>query len=161
MGNPINIRRAESKDAGLIVQLIRELAEYEKLSHEVVATEEDICAQLFNPAPVAFALIAGLNNKPVGFCVYFRNFSTFLARPGLYIEDLYVRPEVRGQGVGKKLLQELVRIAKENNYGRVTWSALNWNTPAINFYKSLGAKPMKEWLSFRLAEAGFDKVLKN
>jgi GNAT superfamily N-acetyltransferase len=156
---PHLIRPAVASDAGVILRFIRELAEYEKLAHEVVATEQGVREQLFGSAPKAEALVAERDGAPVGFCLFFHNFSTFLARPGLYIEDLYVRPECRGQGIGKAFLQEVVRLAKERKCGRVEWSALDWNKPAIDFYKKLGAVTKDGWMGFRLTADKFEKVI--
>ena len=146
----INIRSAIESDAKLILSLIREIAEYEKLLHEVVATESLIKENLFGQNPVAKSLIAELDNQPVGYALYFYNFSTFLGRPGIYLEDLYVKPECRGLGIGKKLLTKLAKIAVEKNCGRVEWSVLDWNEPAIMFYRAVGAIPMDEWTVQRL-----------
>ena len=146
----IKIRPAVEADLPLIHALIRELAEYEKLSHVVTATEARLRETLFGPRPAAEVLIASLDSTPVGFALFFQNFSTFLAQPGLYLEDLFVRPEVRGRGIGRALLSKLAAIAVERNYGRVEWAVLDWNEPAIKFYQSLGAKPMDDWTVFRL-----------
>lgn len=148
--NTINIRPAVKNDTPLILSLIREIADYEKLLHEVVATEELIEEHLFGPTPVAYSLIAELDGQPVGYALYFYNFSTFLTKPGIYLEDLYVRPDYRGMGIGKKLLVSLAQIAVEKNFGRVEWTVLDWNEPAINFYRSVGAIPMDEWTVQRL-----------
>ena len=150
----LNIRAAERGDTALILELIRGLAEYEKLSHEVVATPELLEKWLFGERPVAEVLIAEWEGLPRGFALFFHNFSTFLGRPGFYLEDLYVQPEFRGRGIGKALLLRLARLAVERGYGRVEWSVLDWNEPAIQFYKSLGAKPMDEWTVFRLTGDG-------
>ena len=127
--------------------MIRELADYERAVHEVVATEELLRESLFGADPAVFALIAqdDVSGDVVGFALWFRNFSTWLGRHGVYLEDLYVRPEHRGSGHGKALLQELARIAVDRGYGRFEWWVLNWNTPALEFYRSLGAEPMDEW----------------
>ena len=148
----IQIRPAVAGDEALILGFIRELAEYEKLAHEVVASEADLTATLFCDAPKAFALIAEQDGEAVGFALYFFNFSTFLGKHGLYLEDLYVRESARGKGAGKALLAELARIALENDCGRMEWWVLDWNTPSIEFYKSLGATPMDEWTVFRLTD---------
>ncbi len=146
----LEIRPATPDDTGLILTLIRELAEYEKLAHEVVATEEALRASLFSPRPHAEVRIAELSGEPVGFALFFHNYSTFLARPGLYLEDLYVRPEARGQGVGRALLGELAHIAVDRGCGRFEWWVLDWNESAIRFYESLGAEAMDEWTVFRV-----------
>lgn len=154
----LNIRAAERGDTALILELIRGLAEYEKLSNEVVATPELLEKWLFGERPVAEVLIAEWSGLPCGFALFFHNFSTFLGRPGFYLEDLYVQPEFRGSGIGKGLLLHLARLAVERGYGRVEWSVLDWNMPAIQFYKSLGAKPMDEWTGFRLTGDGLSSA---
>ncbi|MEP6960939.1 MAG: GNAT family N-acetyltransferase, partial [Acidobacteriota bacterium] len=130
--------------------MIRGLAEYEKLSHVVTATEEALRRTLFGDRPGAEVLLAQEGDACSGFALFFPNYSTFLAKPGLYLEDLFVKPEARGHGVGLALLQRLAAIARERDYGRVEWSVLDWNEPAIGFYKKLGAIPMDEWTMFRL-----------
>jgi GNAT superfamily N-acetyltransferase len=161
-GNPetasINIRAATPSDAGLIHALICELAEYERLSHEVSATIADLSHWLFGPHRCAEALIAEWNQAPAGFALFFHNFSTFLGKPGLYLEDLYVRPALRGRGIGKALLQRLARIATERGCGRMEWAVLDWNTPAIDFYQSLHATPMNQWTVFRLNGPSLEKL---
>ncbi len=144
------IRPAAPEDVGLILSLIKDLADYERLSQEVRASEDDLARWLFSDKPVAEALIAEHGGSPVGFALFFHNFSTFLGRPGLYLEDLYVRPESRGKGVGKLLLKELARIAKDRGCGRLEWAVLDWNEPAIRFYEALGAKALSDWTVFRL-----------
>jgi GNAT superfamily N-acetyltransferase len=141
----IVIRPAVVADAGLIIAFIRELAEFEKLSHEAVADEAGLAAQLFGALPRAEVLIAEVDGTPAGFALFFHNFSTFLGKPGLYLEDLYVRPAFRGHGLGKRLMLRLAQIAIERDCGRFEWSVLDWNTPAIDFYRSLGAVGMDEW----------------
>ncbi|MBI1387875.1 MAG: GNAT family N-acetyltransferase [bacterium] len=148
--NPLLIRSAGPADVPAIYAMIRELAEYEKLLHIVEATEDSIHRALFGEKPAAEALIALEMDVPVGFALYFTNFSTFVGKPGLYLEDLYVKPKFRGKGYGKALLVRLANIAVERDYGRMEWSVLDWNTPSIEFYKSLGAVPMDEWTVFRL-----------
>lgn len=155
---PLHIRPARKGDAALVLGLIRDLAAYEKLSHEVVATEQDIDAQLFGAQPRAEAVIAEYNGQPVGFALFFHNFSTFLARPGLYLEDLYVKPEFRGKGFGRKLLAHLAKLAVERGCGRFEWAVLDWNTPAIRFYESLGAKIVDEWKINRLTGDALRKL---
>jgi GNAT superfamily N-acetyltransferase len=151
---PISIRPAARADAPLILSLIRELAEYERLSHAVTATEADLERHLFGPGPAAPApaecLIGELGGAPQGFALFFTSFSTFLARPGLYLEDLYVRPQARGRGLGDALLAHLARVAVERGCGRLEWAVLDWNEPAIGFYKKLGARPMDDWTVYRL-----------
>ena len=135
----------------LVLAFIRELAEYERMAEEVVATEELLGAALFGERPVAEAAIAELDGGPVGFALFFHNFSTFLARPGIYLEDLYVRPAARGRGVGRALLAHLARLALERGCGRLEWAVLDWNEPAIRFYEGIGARQMTEWQIFRLS----------
>jgi GNAT superfamily N-acetyltransferase len=146
----LNIRRANAADVPLILALIRELAVYEKLAHEVVATEERLRENLFGAKPQAEVLIAEYNGEPAGFALFFHNFSTFLGRHGLYLEDLFVREQHRGKGIGKALLVRLAGIAVERGCGRFEWAVLDWNTPAKDFYESLGASPVPEWDIFRV-----------
>jgi GNAT superfamily N-acetyltransferase len=153
--NDIIIRQAAEEDIPLILTFINELAEYEKLLHQVKATEELLRESLFGEKRFVEILIAEYNGEPAGQAVFFHNFSTFIGRPGIYLEDLYVRPHLRGNGIGKALLQFLINLAKERNCGRVEWAVLNWNKPSINFYKNIGAKPMDEWVIFRLTEEKF------
>jgi len=146
----LTIRPAVPQDAELIVQFIRELAEYEREPQAAVATTSDILRDGFGPEPKFRTLMADWDTRPAGFALFFLNYSTWLGRPGLYLEDLFVRPEFRGNGIGKAMLRELARIAlKENCYG-MKWQVLDWNTPAIDFYEALGAKLQKEWLSVRI-----------
>ena len=147
----ITIRKATVEDVSLIFHFIKQLAIYEKAEDAVVATVADIKNSLFSDSATAYALIALLDDKPVGFCVYFYNYSTWLGKNGLYLEDLFVLPEHRGTGIGKALLKYLAKIAIKNNCGRFEWSVLDWNEPAINFYQSIGAKPQDEWIIYRLA----------
>jgi GNAT superfamily N-acetyltransferase len=146
----LRITAADENDVAVILSFIRKLAEYEKLSHLVVATEADIHQNVFGPNPVAEVLLAHWDGAPVGFALYFRNFSTFLGQPGIYLEDLFVEPEHRGKGIGKALLIRLAKIAIERGYGRLEWAVLDWNTPSIEFYRSLGAVPLDEWTAYRL-----------
>jgi len=146
----VRIVRATELDASLILQMIQDLAEYERMSDQVVATEDGLREVLFGPRPQAEVLIAYAGDRPAGFALFFHNFSTFVGRRGLYLEDLFVRPEFRGLGIGRRLLTELARIAVERNCGRFEWSVLDWNEPAIGFYRRLGAEMMKEWRIFRL-----------
>lgn len=141
----IVIRPAIREDAGRILAFIRELAEYEKLADAAVADEAGLAAHLFGQRPYAEALIAEVDGEPAGFALFFHNFSTFVGKPGLYLEDLFVRPAFRGLGLGKRLMVRLARIALERDCGRFEWSVLDWNTPAIDFYRSLGATGMDEW----------------
>jgi GNAT superfamily N-acetyltransferase len=145
------IRAAEPADAPLIYGFIRELAEYEKLLDEVEASQADIAAVLFGPAPRAYCDIAELDGAPVGFALWFYNLSTFTGRHGLYLEDLYVRPEARGAGAGKALLARLARRCVEEGLGRLEWAVLDWNAPAIGFYDRLGASAKTEWITRRLS----------
>lgn len=146
----LTIRPAQPPDSDQIFAFITELAVYEKAAHEVVTTPEELHEALFGTAPRVFALICEADAKPIGFAVYFYNFSTWLGRHGIYLEDLYVSPQYRGLGAGKALLKRLAQIAVEQNCGRVEWAVLDWNTPAIEFYQSLAAKPQDEWTVYRL-----------
>lgn len=146
----LNIRPATSSDVGLILQFIRDLAEYEREPQAVTATEEDLARDGFGPDPKFRVVIADWQGKPAGFALFFFNYSTWLGRPGLYLEDLFVRPEFRGKGIGKNLLLYLARLAVRENCGRFQWQVLDWNTPSIKFYESLGAQWMKEWLTMRV-----------
>jgi len=146
----IKVVAASDRDVPLILQMIRDLAEYERMSDQVVATEAGLREVLFGPRPQAEVLVAYAGERPAGFALFFHNFSTFVGRRGLYLEDLFVKPEFRGLGIGRRLLTELARIAVERNCGRFEWSVLDWNEPAIGFYEKLGAQMMKEWRIFRL-----------
>jgi GNAT superfamily N-acetyltransferase len=150
VSEPLRISPATPGDVPLILSFIRKLAEYEKLSHELIATEENVREHVFGPNPVAEVLIAYWESEPVGFALFFRNFSTFLGQVGIYLEDLFVDPEHRGKGIGKALLARLAEIAIERNYGRLDWAVLDWNTPSIEFYRSLGAVAMDAWDIYRL-----------
>jgi GNAT superfamily N-acetyltransferase len=145
------IRAATSDDVKTIGQLIRALAAYERLEHEAAFDDDDLRAALFGGRPYAEALVAESDGAVVGFALFFHNFSTFLARPGIYLEDLFVLPERRGEGHGRALLEALARIAVERGCGRLEWSVLDWNEPSIAFYRSLGALPMDDWRTYRLA----------
>src|SRR5438445_5655105 len=145
-----SIRVAKEADVPLILQFIRDLAEYERLLDKVVATEAQLRQSLFGNPRFAEVLIAEEDGTPVGFALFFHNYSTFLAQPGIYLEDLFVKPEYRGRGYGKALLARLAQIARERNCGRVEWAVLDWNEPSIAFYESLGARKMDEWHTFRL-----------
>jgi GNAT superfamily N-acetyltransferase len=147
----LTIRRARPDEAGLVLSLVRELAEYEKLLHEVEATEAMIGAALFGAEPRLFCEIAEWEGEPAGFVVWFLNFSTFSGRPGLYLEDLFVRPPQRGKGIGKAMLAHLAKQCVANGWSRLQWSVLDWNTPSIEFYKSLGAVLMDEWTVCRIS----------
>jgi GNAT superfamily N-acetyltransferase len=153
MQNSINISAATPADVPAILSFIRGLAEYEKLSDACVATEDSLCATLFGEHRYAEVLIARLNSTPAGFALFFHNYSTFLAKPGIYLEDLFVVPALRGKGVGKALLKKLAQIAQERNCGRLEWSVLDWNQPAIDFYQRLGATVMPDWRICRMTES--------
>jgi GNAT superfamily N-acetyltransferase len=146
------IREAKAEDTPALLALIKELAEFEKLAHEVRATEATLRENLFSGRKVSEALLAEKDGQAIGFALYFHNVSTFLGRPGLYLEDLYVQPNLRGSGVGLALLAKLAQIAEARGCGRMEWSVLNWNEKAIEFYKKLGAQPMDEWSVYRLTE---------
>jgi len=147
----ISIRRASVADAPLILRFIKELAEYERMSDEVTATVDQITDRLFGTKPAAEALIGEVGGEPAGFALYFQNFSTFLARPGIYLEDLYVRPAARRLGLGAALLARLAKLAVERDCGRLEWAVLDWNQPAMDFYSRLGARPMHDWTVWRLS----------
>ncbi len=151
----IKIRKAVKEDIQIILSLIKELAEYEKLTHEVTANETALNEVLFGERKYAEVIIAEYENQPAGQAIFFHNFSTFKASPGIYLEDLYVRPVYRGKGIGKKLLEEIIIIAKQRKCKRVEWVVLDWNKSAIDFYKSLGAEPMNDWIVFRLTDDKF------
>jgi GNAT superfamily N-acetyltransferase len=152
MSESNSIRQAMHGDAALIVEFIRSLAEYERLAHEVEATKERIEATLFPKVsePAARCVLAFSGAEPAGFAIYFHNFSTFLAKPGLYLEDLFVKPAFRGRGIGRSLLLHLAGVARERGCGRMEWAVLDWNTPAIGFYQSIGARFMDDWKICRL-----------
>jgi GNAT superfamily N-acetyltransferase len=152
------IRNATAADVPLILQLIRELATYERAPNNVVATEGGLREVLFGPEPSAKVMLAFEENEPVGFAVYFFNFSTWLGLPGLYLEDLFVKPETRGRGYGRALLIHLARIARDRGCGRMEWAVLDWNDPAIGFYRKLGAEPLEEWTVFRLRRDGIERL---
>lgn len=147
---PCLLRSATIADVPVILGFIRDLAAYEKLSGEFVATEEKLRATLFATPPAAHVVIAEVDGRPAGFALYFFNYSTFLAQPGLYLEDLYVNPEHRGRGIGKALLLHLAKLANQRGCGRMEWTVLDWNEPAIAFYESLGARRLREWQICRL-----------
>ena len=155
----IRIKPATPADVPIILQLIRELAEFERLLHEVQATEEQLREQLFGSGrPGAEVVIARMGDEVAGFALFFSNFSTFLAKPGIYLEDLYVRQKFRGQGCGEALLRHLAALALERNCGRLEWSVLDWNVRAIDFYKSLGAVPMDQWTVHRVSGEALVKL---
>ena len=152
------IRTGTEEDAPVIFSLIKELAEYEHLSHEVVASVDDIRETLFGERPFAETLIGEYQGLPISFALFFYNFSTFLGKPGIYLEDLYVQPEQRGKGFGSEMLAHIATLAKERNCGRFEWSVLNWNSPAIRTYEKLDATPMKEWVLYRLSGEALDRL---
>ena len=156
--NNFKILSATVDDVSLILDFIKELADYEKLLNEVVATEELLRENLFGDKPRAEVILGYLDDIPVAFALFFHNFSTFLGRPGLYLEDLYVKPESRGHGLGKKMLNHLAALAKERNCGRFEWWVLDWNEPAIEFYKKLGAQPMSDWTVYRVTGQALDEL---
>jgi GNAT superfamily N-acetyltransferase len=152
------IRPAAADDVPLVLSLIKELAEYEQMADQVVATEADVYRALFGATPHAEAVVATLGDTPVGFALFFHSFSTFLAKPGLYLEDLYVRPDFRGRGVGRRLLRHLARLAKQRDCGRFEWAVLDWNELAIRSYRRAGAVPMDEWTVFRVSGDALDRL---
>ena len=154
----LNIRPATCADAPLIATLVRELADYEKLLPDAKATAADFLRELEAPNPVIHVLIAEWDGEPAGFALYFFNFSTFVGRPGLYLEDLFVKPALRSHGIGRALLRALARIAKERNCGRMEWAVLDWNEPALRFYKTLGARQLNEWIVHRLTPVEIDAL---
>ena len=150
MPHTFEIRAAGADDVATLLTLVKELAEYERLSHEVLATEDLLQEAMFGSRPYAEAAIAYANGAPVGFAVYFHTFSTFLGKPGLYLEDLYVRPAHRRRGYGQAVLRHVATIARERGCGRLEWAALDWNHPAVQFYTALGAEPLDEWTTYRV-----------
>ena len=156
--NQFEIRPSHVNDVPIILELIRDLATYERAPNEVMATEEQLVDVLFGERPAAEVLIAFEGKSAVGFAVYFYNFSTWLGRPGLYLEDLFVKPKNRGKGYGRALLIELAKIARDRGCGRMEWAVLDWNEPAIKFYHALGAAPMDEWTVFRLTRDGIARL---
>ncbi len=157
----LHIRPATRSDVPLILALIRALAEYEKLADACVATEERLERTMFGEKQYAETLIAEWDGAPAGFATYFHNYSTFRAQPGIYLEDLFVKPDLRGRGIGTALLRTLAKIAEERECGRLDWSVLDWNEPSIGFYKSLGAEPLADWTMFRLTGPGLAKLAGN
>src|SRR6266480_5555916 len=153
-----DIRPASVEDVPIILQLIRDLATYERAPHEVTATEEQLTEVLFGQRPAAEVVLALDGDVPVGFAVFFHNFSTWLGQPGVYLEDLFVKPQERGKGYGRALLVHLAKIARDRGCGRMEWAVLDWNEPAIQFYRALGANPMDEWTVFRLTRDGIIKL---
>jgi len=153
-----SIRPASEKDVPLILSFIKQLADYERLSHEVAASEESLRSTLFGKHRYAEGVIGEYQKQPIAFALFFHNYSTFLGRPGIYLEDLFVSPEMRGKGFGRMMLVYLARLAKERNCGRLEWWVLDWNDPAIQFYKDLGAIPMNEWTVFRVTGETLDQL---
>lgn len=154
----LEIRSATGDDVPLILSLIEELAEYERLSHEVVATEEALRDSLFGERPLAEVLICHHGDEPAGFALFFHSFSTFLGKPGIYLEDLYVKPEYRGMGLGRALLVHLAKLASERGCGRLEWSVLDWNETAIAFYRGVGASPVSGWTVYRVAGEALEEL---
>jgi len=150
MSSALRIEPATTRDVPLILQFIKELAEYEQLAHACVATEDDLRVQLFGPNAVAHTLIAYAGDEPAGFALYFFNFSTFLGRPGLYLEDLFVKPALRKRGIGRALLAYLAQVAVDRGCGRMEWAVLNWNELALRVYRGIGAQPLSDWTVMRL-----------
>ncbi|HMN18308.1 MAG TPA: GNAT family N-acetyltransferase [Ignavibacteriaceae bacterium] len=155
MTNNLIIRFAEKSDTPIIFSLIKQLAEYEKLSDKVITTEEKIKQSIFGNNQFIEVLIAEFEGKAVGYALFFKNYSTFLGKAGIYLEDLFVLPDYRGKGIGKSLLKKIISIAKQRDYGRVEWSVLDWNVSAIEIYKKIGAEPLDEWKIFRLTSDKF------
>ena len=158
MSHAITIRRALEQEVPLVLDFIRELAIYEHLEHEVVATPADLSRALFGPRRYAEVVFACRDAQPVGFALFFHNFSTFRGKPGIYLEDLFVRPEARGLGIGKRLLVHLARTALERGCSRLDWAVLDWNAPAIGFYRGLGAVSLDEWTTFRLTGDALERL---
>lgn len=158
--NSVRIVNAVEADVPVILDFIKQLAEYEKLSHEVVATEDSLERSLFGQRANAQVILAELNGRKVGFAIFYTNFSTFLGKPGLYLEDLFVIPDARGLGIGKKLLAYLARLTRERDYGRLDWAVLDWNKPSIAFYEGIGAKPLSDWTTYRLSDDALNAMAK-
>jgi GNAT superfamily N-acetyltransferase len=158
--SPVTIVQATERDVPTILQMIKDLAEYERMSDKVTATEGGLRATLFGSRPAAEVVIAMAGETPAGFALFFHNYSTFVGKPGVYLEDLFVRPEWRGHGIGRALLSHLAKIAIERDCGRFEWSVLDWNAPAIGFYKKLGAVPMEDWTIFRLDGDSLQRLAK-
>jgi len=158
MAVSITIRPAEAHELPLVLEFIRELAAYERLEHEVQATTADLAVALFGPRPFAEVVFACLEGEPVGFALFFQNFSTFLGKPGIYLEDLFVRPQARGHGIGRRLLAWLARTTLERGCARLDWAVLDWNLPSIGFYRSLGAVAQDEWTTMRVSGAALERL---
>jgi GNAT superfamily N-acetyltransferase len=154
MSSDLSIQPAKESDVPVILDFIRKLAQYEKLSHELIATEDLLRRHLFGKDPAAYAAIATLDSKPAGFALWFSTFSTFLGKPGIWLEDLFVLPEYRRHGIGLALLRWVAKLAIDRDCGRIEWSVLDWNEPALNFYRKLGAVPMSDWTTQRLRLTG-------
>jgi len=161
MSEDISIRPAGEHEVGVILQFIRDLARYEHLEHEVVATEEILREALFGRRPYAEVVLGCLRGEPVGFALFFHNFSTFVGRAGIYLEDLYVRPEARSHGIGRRLLTWLAATAVSRGCGRLEWAVLNWNEPSIQFYRKLGAVAMDEWTTYRVTGPALDRLARS
>ena len=158
-GSSFLIRPARADDSAAIANLVRELAVYEKLEQFARATADDFREHLFGARPFALAFMAEVDGEPVGFALAFPTFSTFRGQPGLYLEDLYVKPEHRGKGIGKALLARLARLARDRGFGRLEWSVLDWNEPSIGFYRSLGARPLDQWTVYRIDDGALDRLV--
>ena len=154
----IRIDPATERDVPALLSLIKGLAEYERLAHKVVATEDGLHAALFGPRPVAEAVLGRVSAEPVGFAVFFATFSTFAGRPNMYLEDLYVEPPWRRKGVGRRLIAHVARIAMVRGWGQMSWSVLGWNEPALSFYRGLGAEPVTEWVGYRIGGEAFSRL---
>jgi GNAT superfamily N-acetyltransferase len=154
----LRLRPAEPADVHVLAELIRGLARFEKLEHEVTLTDELLAAGLFGPRPYAEAVLADVDGRAAGFALFFHSFSTFLGRPGIYLEDLFVVPEHRGQGIGRALLAHLARLAVERGCGRLEWAVLDWNSEAIALYERLGARPNSEWTTYRITGESLDRL---
>ena len=154
----LKLRFATETDVPMVLSFIKKLAEYEKLLHEVVADEATLRASLFGQRRVAEVILAYYHNQPVGFALFFHNFSTFLGRPGIYVEDIYVDPDLRGKGIGRTMLAYLAQLARERSCGRLEWAVLDWNEPAINFYQKLGARPNDEWTTYRVVNESLQRL---
>jgi GNAT superfamily N-acetyltransferase len=157
----VTVRPAEACELALVLDFIRELAAYERLEHEVQATTADLAVALFGPRPFAEVVFACLEGEPVGFALFFQNFSTFLGKPGIYLEDLFVRPRARGHGVGRRLLAWLARTTLERGCARLDWAVLDWNLPSIGFYRSLGAVAQDEWTIMRVSGAALERLARD
>jgi len=158
MSAEVDIRMATEDDLPIILAFIKGLADYERLPHECVATIDKLRNTLFSDRPAAEVLVARLHGEAVGFALFFQSYSTFLAQPGFYLEDLFVDPPARGKGIGRALLTALARLAVDRDYGRIEWSVLNWNESAIGFYRSIGALPLDEWTTFRMSGAALQDL---